>query len=375
MNLKRKMVIVSIIGLLISTGAITSIARTNLNSPRVSSLDGYITITSPDDNDICSGDVYISWIVDIVSPWAMRCEVYCGNHLDYVGVASSGSFYWDSETVSNGECIIVARITADQDLDGIFETVLASDAVQIYVQNSNEHPEACFTCSNINPDINQTVYFDGSCSVDPDGYIKDYYWFYTDEGTGSPVEMGYGKTFSYIWNDSGVYFVTLEVTDNDNNKDQMTRSLTVGGESDLTCTGILSWTRVTAGELVTGNFTISNTGEPGSRLYWKILSYPDWGEWTITPDEGTQLPAGEHQTVNVFVEAPNIKESSFSGEILVMNEDNSSDFEKISVSLATPQNKEINQMRFDILRIVGKQYTSILLFLTDSLGFNGGKSV
>ena len=47
-------------------------------------------------------------------------------------------------------------------------------------------------------------------------------------------------------------------------------------------------------------------------------------------------------TVEVFVVAPDVEESTFTGSVMVVNIDNGSDYEIIPVSLTTPKNKAIN---------------------------------
>ena len=110
-------------------------------------------------------------------------------------------------------------------------------------------------------------------------------------------------------------------------------------EPDLKLGGSLGWTDVSAGETVTGEFTVSNGGTPGSQLDWEIESWPDWGNWTFTPDGGDDLTGAT--TVQVSVVAPNEKNKEFTGDVKVVNKENSADFETISISLATPINKAI----------------------------------
>jgi len=343
MNIIRKILVWGVIGLFIGASVMPSIADTNKENNGDS--DDLVEIISPSYGEVCSGNVYISWWVEtFFSPWSTRTEVYCENQLIHIGSASSGSCYWNSKMMPDGSCMITVMVTADPDVDGSFRDLLGSDSVLISVQNSNDPPNACFTCSNLNPEVGQTVQFDGSCSSDSDGSITDYYWYYTIEGGGLPVTMGHGKTLSYNWDEPGVYQVTLEVTDNNDNKDQETKTINVGGggEADLDCQGSLSWTNTKPGELVTASFSVINVGESGSQLNWKIQSFPSWGDWTLTPNSGKGLtPADGSMMVEVFVVAPDIQESTFSGEILVVNEDDSSDYETISVSLSTPRNKRM----------------------------------
>jgi hypothetical protein len=129
---------------------------------------------------------------------------------------------------------------------------------------------------------------------------------------------------------------------------------------DLDCDGTLSWTEVTPGETVTGTFTVENIGDPLSLLDWEIESYPDWGTWTFDPDGGTGLLPGAPATVNVEVVAPDDPETNFTGEVVLVNSDDSDDTCIIDVSLATPVSQqslilqflELFAQRFPILGMI-----------------------
>jgi len=110
---------------------------------------------------------------------------------------------------------------------------------------------------------------------------------------------------------------------------------------DLECNGKLTWSDVKAGSTVIGSFQVLNVGDETSQLNWTIESYPNWGTWTIEPNQGIGLtPEQGAITVDVNVVAPKKKNSDFAGQIKVVNMDNSSDYETISVSLNTPVNKQ-----------------------------------
>jgi hypothetical protein len=224
--------------------------------------------------------------------------------------------------------------------------VVASDSSDgWFFIGSPDPPVACYECTNDSPDIGQLVSFDGGCSYDPDGGdIDEYYWYYVLEGTGIIVEMGSGETIDYSWDEAGVYLVTLEVTDDEGVKDQETKTIYVGdvsSDADLECSGSLSWSRAKAGGLVTDSFTVENVGDTGSSLDWKVESYPNWGDWTFTPSSGDGLtPEDDPVTVEVFLVVPNVEEASFTGEVLLVNEEDGSDYETISVSLTTPKYKQ-----------------------------------
>ena len=107
---------------------------------------------------------------------------------------------------------------------------------------------------------------------------------------------------------------------------------------DIETEGNLRWTRVRPNSTVTGSFIVKNVGDPGSDLDWKITEYPRWGEWTFTPDSGTDLkPEDGDLTIQVSVVAP-AEEGNFTGRIKVI-ETNGNDYNFVLVSLSTPKFK------------------------------------
>ena len=105
---------------------------------------------------------------------------------------------------------------------------------------------------------------------------------------------------------------------------------------DLDCSGTLSWTDVKPGDTVTGSITVENIGDLDSLLDWEIQSYPDWGTWTFDPDSGNDLGEGESIDIDIEVVAPNEEEATFTGEVVLVNTEDSTDNCTIDVSLATP---------------------------------------
>ena len=108
-------------------------------------------------------------------------------------------------------------------------------------------------------------------------------------------------------------------------------------EPAISCEGDLDWVNVTAGETVTGSFTVENIGAPESELNWEIDTYPDWGTWTFTPDSGTGLtPEDDPVTIEVEVVAPDEEEQTFTGSIKIVNIDDTTNYCTIDASLVTP---------------------------------------
>ncbi len=106
--------------------------------------------------------------------------------------------------------------------------------------------------------------------------------------------------------------------------------------SDLSCEGNLVFETMVAGTAETGSFVVKNIGETGSRLDWEIIETPDWGTWQFFPEHGEDLQAdGQEFSVFVVVTAPDEKQSNFTGEIVIENSHNISDFCSVPVTLST----------------------------------------
>jgi hypothetical protein len=111
---------------------------------------------------------------------------------------------------------------------------------------------------------------------------------------------------------------------------------------DLDCEGSFSWENVGVGESLNGSFIVKNIGDNGTFLNWEIEKYPSWGNWTFTPEFGKNLtPEDDFFIVEVDVIAPDKKNKEFRGEIKVVNQDNSEDFDIVPIYLKTPLDKII----------------------------------
>ena len=73
---------------------------------------------------------------------------------------------------------------------------------------------------------------------------------------------------------------------------------------------------------------------------WEIESYPDWGTWSFDPDGGTDLLAGETESISVEVVAPDEEDETFTGEVVLVNSEDPDDTCVIDVSLATPVSQQ-----------------------------------
>jgi hypothetical protein len=136
---------------------------------------------------------------------------------------------------------------------------------------------------------------------------------------------------------------------------------------DLDCSGSLSWTRIKPGATVSGSFQLQNVGNADSKLNWTInTSSITWGTWIYTPESGKNLTPGDGQiTVHVSVIAPDEQNTKFEGYIRVENQNNSSDYDVIPVSLKTPNDLNNSQMKTSLIQFIKNHFPLIsgVLFL------------
>jgi len=109
----------------------------------------------------------------------------------------------------------------------------ASDTTRAYVSSppGNQPPIASFIYNPEDPQEGDTITFDASSSYDPDGSISGYTWIFGDGHTRSGPNLAVvEKTYS----STGVFTVTLEVTDNEGSIGTATATIGVQGTYTLT---------------------------------------------------------------------------------------------------------------------------------------------
>lgn len=140
-------------------------------------------------------------------------------------------------------------------------------------------------------------------------------------------------------------------------------------EPDLDCEGSLDWIDVQPGDTVYGDVMVKNIGDPESLLDWEIIDWPkDWGAWKFTPISGIDLtPEDGTVTVNVSVVAPTQKNKEFTGEIKIVNKENTSDNCTITINLKTPKNKSFNY-NFPMLNWLFEHFPNVFPIIKYILG-------
>ena len=146
------------------------------------------------------------------------------------------SYRWDFD--GNGTTDATgSRVTTNYGRSGTYQvtlTVVDNDGLShsttrsVQVSAPQQRPTARFSFSPSNPQVNQTVTFDGRGSSDPDGVISSYRWDLDGNGsidtTGATAQARYTRT--------GTYQVTLTVVDNNGLSHSTTQRVTVSAEPE-----------------------------------------------------------------------------------------------------------------------------------------------
>jgi PKD repeat protein len=145
------------------------------------------------------------------------------------------SYSWD---FGDGKSATGAQVDHKYDRSGVFTVKLTiSDNDGAIVEKTsvititndvvNSPPVASFTKNSATVMQGESIYIDASESHDPDGTIVSYTWDFGDEKTAT------GVTTEHAYYESGIYTITLTVTDNDGVSSSMGAEITVEAESNV----------------------------------------------------------------------------------------------------------------------------------------------
>ncbi len=124
------------------------------------------------------------------------------------GASASEVFSWNT-TEALGVYLIRAEADPVQgETDTTDNTFQFDGAVAVFTYPV-EFPVASFVWTPTNPSVGESVTFDGTGSLDPDGNIVSYQW---DFGDGN---YGTGSITTHAYSNNGTYTVTLRIVDND----------------------------------------------------------------------------------------------------------------------------------------------------------------
>jgi hypothetical protein len=136
----------------------------------------------------------------------------------------------------------------------------------------NEKPIPDFSWTPEYPNITTIVQFDASDSYDPDGYITEYSWDFTNDGL--PDKTGIEVIWN--WEDEGIHPVRLSVCDEFLLCDGITKNVTVVNSTPV---ANFKWApqNPNLNQLVT--FDASDSFDPDGNIiayYWDYDEDPDW---------------------------------------------------------------------------------------------------
>jgi len=134
-------------------------------------------------------------------------------------------------------------------------------------------------------------------------------------------------------------------------------------EADLLVEGSLHWVDVNPGRKLSGNITIRNIGEDGSSLCWEIIDYPEWGTWNIQPNKGSYVKTGSTGfTVEISVLVPFERDHNFTGELRIINTEDSTDISTVDIMIATKKSQLLpSDISVLLQRILPMRFLTFLL--------------
>jgi hypothetical protein len=313
-NIKKKVIIITIVGVFLLTGVIPNISSYEIFND---SQDQEQLLTDNFGYPLCS-----NWT------WAQ-------SFVPQLNILTRVKLKLFSDEADDTLKVSIRKNIDNKDLTNVTK-ILKYDTFEDWVE---------FDFKDITVTVGDTYYIlcmSLNKSILPNCYYWNFAW--GDGVIPGPYQNGccYYTNDGYTWLNTSSYdddfcFITFGYND-------------PNAKSDLECNGRLNWNFIGTEETVKGNFSLKNTGFSGSFLDWYISEFPGWGNWTIYPEMGNDLtPADGTQIIYVTVITPEKQHDYFSGEIKIVNKENPSDSETISVTLSTSKNKQINTPFLDFL--------------------------
>ncbi|PSP37296.1 hypothetical protein BRC71_09945 [Halobacteriales archaeon QH_7_65_31] len=144
----------------------------------------------------------------------------------------------------SGSYDVTLTVTDDDD---------STDSTTYTVTVENRPPDATYTYTPEQPDVDKTVEFNATDSSDPDGSIASYEWDFDGDETIDAT----GKTTSKSWSTTGTRTVTLTLTDDEGVTDSYSTPVTVGTQPPTA-----TFTATTNGDDQPVEFDASDSSDP-----------------------------------------------------------------------------------------------------------------
>ena len=138
----------------------------------------------------------------------------------------------------------------------VFDNGEKSDEITKTVTVTNSKPEAAFSYSPNSPVPDEEIRFDSGSSSDSDGEIVDYRWEVDGDYAGDE------QTMDYSFDTAGEYDISLEVFDNGEKSDEITKTVTVTNDPPVT---LFTYT-VTEGNTLRVAFDATNSVDPDGEI-------------------------------------------------------------------------------------------------------------
>ena len=269
------------------------------------------------------------------------------------------------------------KINAENDLDTIQAVPLSRswpELAKAYVYSAGNKEDSCaeVTCHSLD-DIKckygDAIRFQVHYTLDLSSEhmwdeaiceAKIRYGGYIEETEYKKISDGYlDALFLFDINHCKHYIVEWEVncklTDTWGElKDSCSGSLEIMPIGDLSCTGEVYDRDVRPGEKIDRSFEVKNCFCYDSELDWEIVDYPNWGsDWSIDPMSGENLGAGCSKNVRFSFTAPKpSSETLYSGEIKIVNLDDSSDTADVILRFTVKTSKDKGSVNPVVLKFL-----------------------
>jgi hypothetical protein len=197
----------------------------------------------------------------------------------WVALADLATDSWDWHGIPASGIVLLPEGTAPHtapsgDLLVLVAVTGTANACELsYVRLGNEPPLPEFTPAPQNGPLPLTVTFDASLSRDPDGTIAAYAF---DYGEGGGYEGVPGPTGQHTYTQTGLYTITMRITDNEGGWSQCQQQVSAGSVSNH---APVAFDQFHGAIMLTSiSFSLYATDEdPGEQLTYEIVTMPQHG--------------------------------------------------------------------------------------------------